>query len=157
YLLSDFDETRLTEAIRKPTDFAKYAFRFAEGVVEKLAREVVEYCRNRQDSVLPLAQVICTQLHQRLPHRGDRVIRIDDVKAIGGLEGGIQRHVETVLSRHLPPNEHDAFRRLLSRLYLRQPDGTLTTALMPVKDRGTEEKGVEHYWRGCMSLEKLLD
>src|SRR5262249_20568325 len=31
--------------------------------------------------------------------------------------------------------------------YLRQPDGTLTTALMPEKDGGAEPKTVEQFWK----------
>src|SRR5262249_24136366 len=84
-LVTDFDEARLTEAIRKPADLPKYDFCYADGVAAKLAGTVVEYCRNRQYGVLPLAQVICTQLYERLPNWPDRVIRMDNVAAIGGL------------------------------------------------------------------------
>ena len=156
YLLTDFDEDRLAEAIRRPTDFPKYHFRYANGVAANLARAVVAYCRNKQDSVLPLAQVICTQLYEQVQRRLDRTVHMEDVVAVGGIEGGMKRHVENLLMGHLPQEEHDAIRRLLSKLYLRQPDGALTTALMPEKNMGAEEKGVEHLWVGRMPLDRLL-
>jgi hypothetical protein len=105
YLLTDFDEDRLAEAIRRPTDFPKYDFRYANGVAANLARAVVAYCRNKQDSVLPLAQVICTQLYEQVQRRLDREIHMEDIVAIGGIEGGMKRHVENLLIGHLPHGE----------------------------------------------------
>src|SRR5206468_4086046 len=57
YLLTDFDESRLTEAVLRPTRFEKYNFHYADKVADKIAWQIVDYCRNQQDSVLPLAQV----------------------------------------------------------------------------------------------------
>ena len=76
----------------------------------------------QKDSVLPLAQVICTQVYEQVQRRLDRTVHMEDVAAVGGIEGGMRRHVENLLIGHLPEEEHDAIRRLLSKLYLRQPD-----------------------------------
>ena len=88
-----------------------------------------------QDSVLPLVQVICTQLYERekaLPG-SDGVITREDLDAIKGVEGGLKAFAEDALVRslRLGPADREAFKGLFSQLYNRQPDGTLTTWLMP--------------------------
>jgi WD40 repeat protein len=158
YLLTDFNEAQLTDAILRPTEFAQYGLRYAEGVAQSLAGRVVAYCRNRQDSVLPLAQVICAQLYDLVCRRPGKEIREEDIAAIGGIEGGMKRHVEDLVARHLPDRrDRKAFQRLLTRLYLRQPDGALTTALMLEKDVDADRRGVEHYWDGRLPLGELLE
>ena len=162
YLLTDFDEERLTEAILRPTStqevpysaevpFAKYGFRYADGVGEDIARQVVAYTRNRQDSVLPLAQVICTQLYDLAYERGDKAIVLEDLKRIGGIQGGMRKHVEG-LSRRLFTAQVDraAFQRLMAGLYRKQPDGTLTTDLLPAEEAADR-------WAGKMPFEAMLD
>jgi WD40 repeat protein/tetratricopeptide (TPR) repeat protein len=182
YLLSDFDEEYLAKAIERPAAFKEYGFTFAKETARTLAARIISYCRNRLDSVLPLAQVICSQLYELVRRREDRTIRIDDVALVGGIEGGIRRHVERQVWRYLPdPEDREAFRLLLANLYLPQPDGTLTTGLMPVKaehgvpaDAGGEdstdgtallsedqsdrrEKSVESLWSGLMPAEELIE
>src|SRR5262249_569059 len=159
YLLTDFDEESLVEAIRRPTvevpiPYAsevpreKYGFRYAEGVPEQIARAVITSTTNRQDSVLPLVQIVCTQLYERIVSRADRVVRREDVAAIGGEAGGMKGESDNLLNRHLPHRkDRRAFRKLVTKLYLRQPDGTLTTALMTEKDGGAEPKTVEQFWK----------
>jgi WD40 repeat protein len=158
YLLTDLDEGQLTEAILRPTRFGQYGFRYAGGMAQKLAADIVAYCRNRQDSVLPLAQVICTQLHERVRHRPDRELCDEDVAAIGGIEGGMKRHVEELMARHVPhAADRAAIRRLLARLYLRQPDGTLTTGMMPEKAADGGANSVERCWKGRLPLPQVLE
>jgi WD40 repeat protein len=159
YLLTDLNEAQLTEAILRPTKFERYGFRYVPGVAEALARSIVEECRNRQDSVLPLAQVICTELYDLVNGRmgEDRVLGQTDVDALGGVKGGMKRHVDELLARHLPrATDRKAFQKFLTRLYLRQPDGTLTTALMPVTPVG-DKGSVQQYWTGRMHLSEMLD
>src|SRR5262249_7546889 len=118
YMLTDFDEVALAEALRRPTldtfvprtsdvPRAKYGFWYAEGMVEDIARSVVVYTRNRQDSVLPLAQVICKQLFDVVHTRGGGEVRPGDLERIGGVEGGMRQHVEGLVARlfgqPLPP------------------------------------------------------
>src|SRR5262249_50915756 len=98
YLLTDFDEVRLTEAIERPTRFAQYGFRYAPAMAGEMAKRIVDYCRNKQDSVLPLAQVICTQLYELVHDRGGREIQPADLKQMGGVEGGMRRHVERMVA-----------------------------------------------------------
>jgi hypothetical protein len=49
-------EYLLAEAILRPARFAQYGFRLADRTARKLATDIVDYCRDRQDSVLPLAR-----------------------------------------------------------------------------------------------------
>src|SRR5262249_14050146 len=95
YLLTDFDEDTLAEAVRRPTSqnpapharkipFEKSRFRYGEGVPGARAREVVGYTRNRQDSALPLLQVLCTQMYEGATQRPDRLIDTAALLAIGG-------------------------------------------------------------------------
>jgi WD40 repeat protein len=167
YLLTDFDEERLTEAIRRPTSttkvlyssevpFEKYGFRYAEGVAEQIARQVVGYTRNRQDSVLPLAQVICSQLYELVRERPEKVIQSEDVRRIGGVQGGMRKHVEALLPRLFPAvADRRAFQRLLAGLYRRQPDGTLTTDLLPSEDAARRWAGSR--WARRMPFEAMVN
>ena len=59
----------------------------------------------------------------------------------------MRRHVETMLADLLPhPSDIKAFKKLYSRLYLRHPDRTLTTALR-------REEDVAREWTGRMPFE----
>lgn len=165
YLLTDFGHEALTEVIRRPTsaervEYAaeipaeKYGFRFADGVAEDIARRTRAYSINRADSVLPLVQVVCSQLYDRVCGRADKVVSAADLEAIGGVEGGMRAHAEAMV-KHLFPNGADqrAFQRLLAdprtQLFIRQADGTLTTALLPASF-------LAQHWRGRMPFEDVL-
>ena len=145
-LLRDFSRSALIEAITRPTAETpladgqpspreKYGFRFAEGIPEAIADGVLALRSENQDGVLPLAQVICTQLYERerTSTGSDRVITREDLDAIKGVEGGLKAFAEDALVRslRLGPEDREAFKGLFSQLYNRQPDGTLTTWLMP--------------------------
>jgi formylglycine-generating enzyme required for sulfatase activity/tetratricopeptide (TPR) repeat protein len=161
YLLTDFDEGRLAEAILRPTStqkvpyssevpFAKYGFRYADGVAKEIARQVVTRTRNRQDSVLPLAQVICKQLYDLACERADKVIVGEDLQRIGGIEGGMRKHVEGLLRRlFTAPRDRVALQRLLAGLYRKQPDGALTTDLLPAEEAARK-------WDGQMPFETMV-
>ncbi len=148
YLLIDLQEGEMTEAILRPTSTVsipyasevpaeKYRFQYESGVAEAIAREVRDYCRGKQDSELPLAQIICTQLYERTRQRPDAVISRQDFEHIGGVEGGLRKHVETLLVDLLPhQRDRKAFRRLFCRLYRRQPDRLVTTELVPEEELG---------------------
>jgi WD40 repeat protein len=143
YLLAPLSEGQLAEAIKRPTSateiphtskapYEKYNFQYAPEVAEEIARRLVVFSSEGQGGVLPLAQMICTQLYEIVSRRSDRVIRMEDFEQIGGVGGGMERHVKTLLSRILTdPADREAFERLFRRLYRRQPDGSLTTALVP--------------------------
>ncbi|HMD61860.1 MAG TPA: ATP-binding protein, partial [Opitutaceae bacterium] len=145
-LLRDFSRSALIEAITRPTSETplapgqpapreKYGFRYAEGIPEAIADGVLALRSENQDSVLPLVQVICTQLYERKRTQpsSDGVITREDLDAIKGVVGGLKAFAEDALARsmRLGPEDRDAFKALFCQLYNRQPDGTLTTWLMP--------------------------
>jgi tetratricopeptide (TPR) repeat protein len=150
YLLTDFTREQLVEAIRRPTSTERirysahipgvaYNFRYADGVAEEIAQRALDYCALKQDSVLPLVQVICAQLYEVLSARTDKVIQRDD---FSGFAGGLRKHVGAAVNRLLPNrSDRAAFKKLFTRLYLRQPDGTLTTALLPLRDLAARWNG----------------
>ena len=74
-LLRDFSLAALVEAIERPTSATpiaqglpspreKYGFRFSDGVAARIAKGGLDLRTEHQDSVLPLIQVICTQLYE---------------------------------------------------------------------------------------------
>ena len=92
----------------------KYGFRYAEGIPEAIADGVLALRSENQDSVLPLVQVICTQLYERekaLPG-SDGVITREDLDAIKGVEGGLKAFAEDALVRsmRLGPEDREAFK-----------------------------------------------
>jgi WD40 repeat protein len=165
YLLTDFGLDSLIEVIRRPTStthieyssevpFEKYKFRFSDGVAEEIARRARAYTINRQDSVLPLVQVICTQLYDRTKASSDGIVTLADLEATGGVEGGMRANAEGLVRRLFPHRaDQRAFKRLLggekTQLYIRQSDGTLTTALLPAEFLG-------RHWAGQMPFESVL-
>jgi WD40 repeat protein len=149
YLLTDLDEERLIQVIVRPTSEdpiphsreiprARYRFVYAPGVAEQVARESLVLSRGRHDSVLPLVQIVCTQLYNlvraRLAQPGVEetiAVRAEDWELIGGAEGGLRRHVDGLVAGLLPNSaDADAFKNLFAQLYLPQPDGTLSSALL---------------------------
>lgn len=161
YLISDFCKEQLTEAILRPTldhnvpycleaPFSKYGFCYAAGTAEDIAEKLVSYTRNRQDSVLPLAQIICTQLYQLVCDRGNKSIVPEDLNLIGGIRGGMRKHVEGLLGRlFVSKTDIDAVKRLLVTLFRKQPDGTLTTEILPMNDAVQQ-------WHGELPFEQML-
>jgi WD40 repeat protein len=162
YLLTDLQEGELAEAILRPTATApiphasevpaqKYRFRYEPGVAETISQEVRDYCRGKQDSELPLAQIICTQLYERASRRPEAVISRQDVEQIGGVEGGLRKHVEALLADLLPhPRDRRAFKQLFGRLYRRQPDRLVTTELVL-------EQELARQWTGGMAFDRMLE
>ncbi len=119
-----------------------------------IADGVLRLRSENQDSVLPLVQVICTRLYyQKVSDpASDRVVTWADLKAIGGVEGGLKAFAEDALERSmgLGPEDQDAFKAIYTQLYTRQADGTLTTWLAP-------RDNLEEDWKGSWSFGKVLD
>jgi hypothetical protein len=144
YLLTDFSRDDLIDAIERPTADTeiphalevpreKYGFRYADGVARQIADGVLALRTQNQDSVLPLVQVICTQLAERYQrHPGTvTVIGPETLEEIGGVAGGIATYAENTLKQISPTGtDRDAFKRTFTDLYVQQADGTLTTALV---------------------------
>lgn len=163
YLLTDFSEDDLVEAILRPTldhplpytsDIPRqvYKFRYEDDLARTIAQQVREYAAKSQDSILPLVQVICVQLYERVNSRQDpnRAIVEDDLTAIDGVSGGMSRHVDALIAT-LFQDEKDqlALKETLARLVLEQADGTYTTAIV-------EEPILAKQWRGKTPFADVL-
>jgi len=164
-LLRDFSLPSLIAAIERPTlessiapgqpsPREKYGFRFGEGVAAQIAEDGLSLRTEHQDSVLPLIQVICTQLYERKKaQRGsDGVITHLDLETIRGVEGGLKAFAEDALERSLGlgPADRAAFKSLFARLYSRQIDGTLTTWLAP-------RDALESAWNGSIPFAQVME
>jgi len=164
-LLREFSLSSLIAAIERPTlesaiapgqpsPREKFGFRFGEGVAAKIAEDGLSLRTEHQDSVLPLIQVICTQLYERKKaQRGsDGTITHRDLEAIRGVEGGLKAFAEDALERslRLGPADRAAFKSLFARLYSRQIDGTLTTWLAP-------RDALESAWNGSIPFAQVMD
>ena len=164
YLLTEFDHETLTGAIVRPTlnqplpytadiPFEHYHFRFADGFAADLSKEVQRFAAGSRDSVLPLIQVICSQLHDRVLARpsDQRTIIPDDLAALGGVQGGMVSHVEALMETIFgSSSDRKALRDIIMRLSVEQPDGTLTTALLPIDD-------LRAHWTGASVFEHALE
>src|SRR5262249_22954649 len=82
----------------------------------------------------------------------DRVITRADLDAIKGVEGGLKAFAENALVRsmRLGPEDRESFQGLFSQLYNRQPDGTLTTWLMP-------QESVQRQWNRATRFAEIRE
>jgi hypothetical protein len=245
YLLKDFSEKQLVEAIERPTlnheipytseiPINKYRFRYADGFARVIAQETIRVTRSTQDSVLPLVQIICTQIYEHVKKdkrgfdlrlmssvngvtaMGKRLIIVaavdhvlhfrifdsDGKMVVGTDEKGLEKQAPQIdelrkqleslwpphkltqsekvqiiaavtsivghtlpgqadLDEHVPAaaikraiqawrrSDISAFKSLCKRLYLRQPDGTITAAL-------TSRARLKTRWHGSVSFDRLI-
>lgn len=134
-LLREFSRDALVKAITRPTSETRlapdqpspreeYRFRYAEDVPEQIADDILEMRSENQDSVLPLVQVICTQLYDREDSdpNADRIITHEDLQRIKGVAGGLKAFAEDALVRSLALDSEDreAFKAIFSDLCHRQ-------------------------------------
>ena len=164
-LLRDFSRDELIEAITRPTRETplaegqpspreRYGFRYAPGLPEAIADGVLGLRSENQDSVLPLVQVICTQLYQRrrrpkgmaVERATETVITFEDLNAIKGVKGGLMAFAEDAMKNamRLGRSQRNAFRKLMTRLSVRHADGTLTTSMV-------EREKLARQWGGRLS------
>lgn len=159
YLLTDVDEEALVETILRPTSRRqvgassiprdKYGFSYQEGVARQIAEALLRHTQLRHDSVLPLMQVICTQLYDDAKTRGAAEITQADFRRLGGVDGGMERHVESKLKQLVPSRDEDHVKLLFTKLYHEQADGSLTTEIVP-------EDTLEQSWTGHQPFAELV-
>ena len=170
-LLRDFSRDDLIEAITRPTRETplaegqpspreRYGFRYADRVPEVIADGVLALRSENQDSVLPLVQVVCTQLYKRNCRVRRRTresakevaIELQDLKGIKGVEGGLKAFAEDAMKNamQLGRSQRHNFRKLMTGLRVRHADGTLTTWMVP-RDK------LKRQWRGRPRFDKVVD
>jgi tetratricopeptide (TPR) repeat protein len=160
YFLRELSEDQTVEAIERPASDRPlaegqpaprehYKFRFAEGLPRAIARRALDIRREHQDSVLPVVQVVCSQLYDRdiADPAADRILTAADLGAIGGIEGGLLHFAENTLRDHLrlPGRDADGFRKLFASLCRREPDGTLVPRLVEADKLARDWSGAEPF------------
>jgi hypothetical protein len=99
---------------------------------------------------LVLLQVACLELHRAARSRGQAVIGQKDLERFFGDPDLLRAYAEGLVALVLPrPSDRAAFEKLLARMYVRQPGGSLTTALVPVADVARE-------WTGKAPFEEVV-
>jgi hypothetical protein len=146
YMLHGMSEPgRLSSAISRPTrteevgglgsarDF--YKFSFAEGLPNRIAGDLLVHCG--ESSTLPVMQIVCTQLFERMRDRQDSVISDGDYVRIGLVAGALDAFVESRIRSSMSdsgeaPTEQNVrqWRETLGSLVAKQEGGAVTTLIV---------------------------
>lgn len=146
YLLDTLSREQVEEAILHPTSnipignlgvpIDHYHFSIDDAVVRTILDELVD-----PGMKLSAVQIVCTALYDTVRDRGEpRTVTLQDLKTVGGVEGAIERFIDQQLRSYcydmgLSAGETDLeVRRWKTGMFALtrpQPDGTVTTDLMP--------------------------
>lgn len=144
YYLDELSDPQIIEAVMRPTSIAEvnglssphslYQFDFKPGVVEGIIREL-----GSMSGRLPALQIVCNALYDKARSRPQPwVITLDDLDALGGVAGSIERFlderlyaegIEMKLTPVQAQQEAVIWKEALHGLARPQPDGTITTEL----------------------------
>lgn len=152
YLLTDLTESRIVEAIERPTlqkDIGEYGspynfynFSYEEGLAQRIAKDLL--MANPRGGILPVLQIVCDRLHRSIAakrHQADSTLQIttDDYLQLGGIEGQVDSYVMEMLaafcaeqglsSNRVIKKEIDRWKQVLYLLTREQLDGTATTQI----------------------------
>jgi WD40 repeat protein len=141
YAVPELDKDALMEVILQPTAVQplagsnevpqdRYRFQYEQGLAEQIATEARRTGAANQESVLVLVHALCGRLYQLVSQRADRVVRARDLQAIGGVDHGLSRYVADTVKAGTSRAERKALNALLLKLFIRQPDGSLTRDVM---------------------------
>jgi NTE family protein len=145
--LNELSDGQIKEAIARPTSrqnfnslgspYDHYGFSFESGVIDA----IIEQLSGVSGSKLPAVQILCTALYERVEGRvGNRTVSFGDLAEVGGVEGSLGEFLDNRLfacgtNAGLAPvvcaAEVDRWKGILHRLARLQPDGTVTTDLLP--------------------------
>jgi outer membrane protein assembly factor BamB/tRNA A-37 threonylcarbamoyl transferase component Bud32 len=98
YLVQMMSESGLVEAIEGPTQIEFYAYSFEKGVAHRIARDILNSCEQSGDTPLPILQIICSQLFDRMKRQSSRTITLSMYLTLGGAQGALERYIENKLS-----------------------------------------------------------
>lgn len=152
YLLSELSEDQIIAAIERPTrkvdigswgkPYDQYRFEYQPGVAETIANDLKAMAG--AGGGLPVMQIVCDNLYRLTKLKAEAleqthwVIKENDYRDLGGIEGQMDGHVRRVLEDLCRENsirdlavvkEMDAWKEVLSKLVKTQVDGTVTTEL----------------------------
>jgi len=160
FLVRELTEEELVEVIQQPTSQEplpgtdevpqeKYAFLFEQGLADDIAKEARRLGGLNQESPLTLIHAVCSRLFKLACRQEDRAVRAAHLKKIGGVEKGLAKYVADLVKTTTSQSDRQAFQGLLQKLFIRQPDGSLTRDLVFEDDLKSE-------WRGSTPLEELV-
>lgn len=149
YLLEDFTEEMLIEAIERPTTkepilpyptpWETYRFSFEPGLAKEIARDLVK--AKQTSGVLPVMQIVCRSLFASLDeNQPERLITSALYHSLGAVHGRIDQHIsdsllEAIKLQGLQPKNltyhEEKWRTVLCKLVSVQQDGTVTTNVLP--------------------------
>jgi outer membrane protein assembly factor BamB len=125
YLVGQIGEAGLVDAIEGPSGIEFYRFQYEPGLPARLARDILETCRESGDTPLPIMQIICSQLHERAVRPGgSRMIGARHYEeALGGAAGALTRYVEAKLSSDEYSHGGGMARQILKALSVKEEGG----------------------------------
>ncbi len=151
YLLTDFSEGQIVQAIERPTlhkdiegygsPYSHYKFSYEEGLPEKIATDLVD--ANPRGGILPVLQIVCDRLYRAINSRrqqpgSEMIISVQDYLQLGGIEGQVDAYVTEMLamlcreqgiSSRGTQKEIERWKEVLYLLTREQLDGTATTQI----------------------------
>lgn len=124
YGLREITETGLVEAIEKPSRVGVYGFSFDKGFCLSLAKDILRVTQACGDTVLPVMQIVSSQLLDRMKAQGLTKIGPSLYEgALGGAEGALRRYVEERLASPEYAHRGAMARQMLAALTIREPTG----------------------------------
>jgi WD40 repeat protein len=162
YFLGQLGEEQMVEALSLPTalepipgyaeaPYQKYRFLYEEGLMRDLVRDARNPSSGRPQSVLASLQATCARLVESIASRLDRVLRLADLKHIGGVEAGLARYVQERIKLVAPKSgDRKALAQLIESLHVQHADGTVTRDLVAVDEAAKT-------WRGATPLATALE
>lgn len=162
YLLGELSPSSVKEAILLPTDgadrpqqpgtaFARYRFRYAPGVAERIVKDLFS---KSSTAVLPVMQIVCRELYKREatgPGAPPATIELDKYLEGGDISGPVDRHISNSLRACFPPalradeanTEENRWREVLFRFVRLESDGTAHTRFVD-EDEFREFAAAQH-------------
>ena len=161
-LLGELSEDQMLRAIEcpsaaEPVPYSSeiprqhYQFAFEDGLATRLVKDVVLAAWDKQLSPLPLLQVVCADLHDRMRERKGEVITRADRKNQGPVGEVLKRYVaKKIKGLPITPADRIALRQLMEHLYVRNSDGTMARHLVATRK-------VAESWKSSTPLETVVD
>jgi WD40 repeat protein len=145
FLVRELEEEELLETVLQPTSqeplpgtdeapLEFYGFQFEQGLAEQIAREAKKLGAANQESPLALVHAVCYRLFKLASKEEDKVVRAGQLKTIGGMEKGLSKYVTGLMKAKFSKPERQTLKTLFPKLIVRQPNGTVTRALVLERD-----------------------
>jgi WD40 repeat protein len=162
YFLDEFGTEQMLRAMLWPTAAEpvpygsevprqKYHFTFEQDLPAQIVSDVNKAARVGRRGPLPLLQIICAELYDRMKRRKDEVITKADRKDQGSVDDAAARYVNKKMkSLPITPADRIGLETVMDRLYRRHTDGTITRDLVPIRE-------VARSWKSATPLETVVD